>query len=209
MKPSNRLFAVTLLAVFFLTACQTANPGDVLFQDDFSQTTGGWKVGASDHGLAEYNEGALRVLVSASDAVSLSVPQISFGDARIEVDAWKADGADDNQFGIVCRYRDLNNFYFLVISSDGYFGVGKFKDNQFTLLGMAEYQPSEVIQQSAAVNHLRADCIGDTLTLYVNGQKLIEVQDKDFASGSVGVLAGAFQTPGVDVRFDNFTVTQP
>jgi hypothetical protein len=69
-------------------------------------------------------------------------------------------------------------------------------------------QASELIQKDAA-NHLRADCIGNTLTFYINNNQVASVQDADFASGDVGLLAGAFFQPGVDVLFDHFTVVQP
>jgi len=59
------------------------------------------------------------------------------------------------------------------------------------------------------MNHLRADCIGNTLTLYVNFNEVASVQDSDFATGDVGVLAGAFAEAGVDVLFQNFVVIQP
>ena len=74
---------------------------------------------------------------------------------------------------------------------------------------MDAMQPSEAIQQGGAQNTIRADCVGSTLSLYVNGQKLDEVQDTEFASGDVGLIAGSFDTPGTDIHFDNFVVTKP
>jgi hypothetical protein len=70
-------------------------------------------------------------------------------------------------------------------------------------------QPSEAIQQGAATNTIRADCVGSSLSLYVNGEKLDEVQDTEFGSGDVGLMAGSFDTPGTDIHFDNFNVTKP
>lgn len=32
------------------------------------------------------------------------------GDVRIEVDAAKIGGPDDNDFGVICRYQDIDNF---------------------------------------------------------------------------------------------------
>jgi hypothetical protein len=47
------------------------------------------------------------------------------------------------------------------------------------------------------------------LTLSINGQKLMQVQDADFASGDVGLLAGAYDTQGVDLIFHQFIVKKP
>ncbi len=68
--------------------------------------------------------------------------------------------------------------------------------------------PSEVVETDG-VNHLRADCIGSALTFYVNDALVASTQDADFATGGVGVLAGSFEEPGVDVLFQNFVVLQP
>ena len=70
-------------------------------------------------------------------------------------------------------------------------------------------QYSGKIKTGAAVNHLRADCNGDTLTFYINGFKIAEARDSTLTHGDVGLLAGTFDQPGVDVIFDNFVVMKP
>jgi hypothetical protein len=118
-------------------------------------------------------------------------------------------GERDNRFGIVCRVLSPTDFYTLMISSDGFYGIGKVKEGQFELIGARAMQPSSAILQGSAINHLRADCIGETLALFVNGQKVAEERDAEFTFGDVGLLAGSYENPGVDIRFDNFVVTKP
>ena len=69
--------------------------------------------------------------------------------------------------------------------------------------------PQHVEHHFTATNTIRADCVGSSLSLYVNGEKLDEVQDTEFGSGDVGLMAGSFDTPGTDIHFDNFVVTKP
>ena len=69
-------------------------------------------------------------------------------------------------------------------------------------------QASAMIQADSA-NHLRADCIGDSLVFYVNYQLIAGASDAELATGDVGLLAGSFTQPGVDVLFDHFVVMQP
>jgi hypothetical protein len=107
----------------------------------------------------------------------------------------------------MCRYQG-GNHYFFIISSDGFYGVGKFIDGQSILIGQESMVPSELIL-AEGINHLRADCIGNTLAFYVNFSQVAFVQDADLPTGDVGVLAGAFNEPGVDVLFQNFVVIQP
>jgi hypothetical protein len=113
-----------------------------------------------------------------------------------------------NLFGLVCRSSNSEDFYFFAISSDGYFGLGKVKNARVVLLGqeMMAYSPA-ILQGNP--NHLRFDCIGQTLKGYVNGQVIATSQDADFSSGEVGLVAGAQDSPGVDVAFDNFVVYKP
>jgi hypothetical protein len=70
-------------------------------------------------------------------------------------------------------------------------------------------QPSDSIRQGSATNRVRADCVGTTLTLYANGEVLYSIEDSSYASGDVGLIAGTFDEPGADIRFDNFVVLQP
>lgn len=214
-----RTFPHWVAAVFLLAlsglACQTstfkiASSGSVLFQDDFSDPGSGWVEGKDEFGVAEYTNGAFRIFVSTDLSEKISILGLQpFTDVRIEVDAAKVGGPDDNDFGIVCRYLDSNNFYFFEISSDGYGGIGKYKDNHLEMISASQMQPIEAIAQGSSTNLLRADCVGTSLTLYVNGTKVAEGSDQDFSAGNVGLMAGTFDKPGVDIFFDNFTVLQP
>jgi hypothetical protein len=68
---------------------------------------------------------------------------------------------------------------------------------------------SDVIRQGGIVNHIEALCSGDTLKLTVNEIVLAEIRDSSFSEGQVGLIAGAYDTPGVQVLFDNLIVYQP
>ena len=96
-----------------------------------------------------------------------------------------------------------------MITSDGYYGIGIYTGGQGVLLGQSEMQASDNINKGLAVNHLRADCAGDTLTFYVNGTQVVSAKDARLKSGDVGLLAGTFAQPGVDVIFDNFVALKP
>jgi len=39
--------------------------------------------------------------------------------------------------------------------------------------------------------------------------KIDEVKDTELVSGDVGLIAGTYNEPGTDIRFDNFIVRQP
>jgi hypothetical protein len=213
MKPF-RLF-YSFLPVLILSACASvsiptalpANPGDILYQEQFEDNTTGWDRVSNDNGIMDYDGGGYRILIQQPGFNLWSTPEKNFSDVRVETDVTKLNGPDENRAGLMCRYQN-GDYYFFIISSDGFYAIGKFIGGNTLLLGQTEMQSSEFIQVNE-MNHVRADCVGDTLSFYVNFNEVAVVQDSDFPSGDVGVVAGAFSEPGVDVLFDHFVVIQP
>lgn len=134
---------------------------------------------------------------------------LSFTDVRVEVDATKNGGSDDNDFGLICRYQDTDNFYFAVISSDGFYGIIKMSGGIYNLIGHETLDQSEEISLGGASNHIRFDCIGSTLTLFVNGTQIDQQVDTAYTAGNVGLIAGTYDETGTDILFDDFYVYQP
>ena len=216
----NRFLPFLFVVMFLLSACGSAPAestqapaaaqasGAVLFQDDFAQATTGWDRLLVTEGVMDYYSGGYRVLVNALQTNFWATPRQNFTDVRVEVDTGKLGGPDENRIGLLCRYNG-KDYYFFIISSDGFYGMGIFKDGQAVLLGQTEMLASSNINQGLAINHLRADCTGSTLTFYVNGFQVAQAQDTTLPSGDIGILAGTFNEPGVDIIFDNFVVLQP
>jgi len=214
MKRTLQLLAAILLTVI-LSSCSlltTPEPksGEILFADAFSDPKTGWDTWNDEYGsMVVYQNDGLRILVNSPQFDYWSRPGLDYQDVHIEVDAAKVGGPNDNDYGVICRYIDHDNFYALLISSDGYYGVLKVKEGNYSLIGTEAMEYSEAIQRGDAINHIRADCIGDGLILWVNGEKLLIVRDADFSSGDVGVIAGTNETSGADILFDNFIVYNP
>jgi len=217
LRIRTKLWAASIvLLILSALSCRTIlpgknsdQPGRILFRDDFSDPSSGWNQVSTDQGATEYADGVYRIFVNAANLDIWSNPGREFSDVRIEVDAIKVGGDRDNRFGVICRAVDLEDFYAFIISSDGYFGIGKIKGEQYELIGMDALQQSDAIKLGSDINHIRADCIGKTLSLHANGQKLISVEDLEFALGEVGLIAGSYDKPGVDIRFDHFVVYKP
>lgn len=184
-------------------------PEGVLFQDDFSNPSSGWDSVRTDEGMTDYDGGAYHIVVDKAQTDYWANPGRDFTDVRVEVDATKAAGPDDNDYGVICRYQDVDNFYAFLISSDGFYAITKIADGEYELLGTDSMLESDSIRQGGATNRIRADCIGTTLTLYVNGQQLTSIDDASYAKGDVGLIAGTFDEPGADIKFDNFVVREP
>lgn len=226
MKPSKEPVALFLVPLLVLSLACSALPSlggtgggssditvpdgaTVLFSDDFSDTGSGWDRVNTAEGVTDYADGGYRIYVNQANHDYWANPSQSFTDVRVEVDATKVGGPDDNDFGVICRYQDTQNFYAFLISSDGYYGVLRVVDGSSGTIGSDGMEQSDAILQGASTNKVRADCVGSELTLYVNGRQVTSVNDSTFSSGDVGLMAGTFEQVGTDILFDNFLVLQP
>ena len=82
-------------------------------------------------------------------------------------------------------------------------------NGSYEILSADNMEAYSAILQGDALNHLRFDWVGDTLTLYTNSELLISVNDSDLRRGDVSLIAGTFDPDGVDIIFDNNMVYLP
>ncbi len=208
----QRIWLVFFLLPFLMFACQSEPiilQGDILFEDDFSTRENQWTSLVNDGGVMNYDAEGFRFYVKEPGLNFWATPGLSFDDVGIEVDTLQYAGPVENRIGVICRHRDDQNFYYFVISADGYYAIGKVKEGEQSLLGQDAMRYSSAIKTGVAINHLRADCQGSTLRFYINQAPIALVEDFDFIEGDVGLLAGTFNEGGLDVLFDNFVVVHP
>lgn len=183
--------------------------GNVLFSDDFSDPDSGWDRYSDETVSTDYTKDGYLITINAPSTSTWSNPYMAFQDVSVEVYTKFVGGEKDNNYGIICRYKDISNFYALVISSDGYYGIRKTIDgSDLELVGSTEMLPSKVINGNGK-NTLRADCIGDTFTLYVNGEILMQVKDASIPYGDVGLYTGTFDAESTSILFKDFVVRLP
>jgi hypothetical protein len=128
----------------------------------------------------------------------------------------QTDGFIEDTFGIICRAKD-DQYYALEIGNDGWYGIGRVNGDEYTSLTEPDgdrttTDASYAITKAQAEEEsyrLRADCIGDTLSLYVDGEKVAEVQDDALRSGGVGLTAYNYDAPRTEILFDNIVVSKP
>jgi hypothetical protein len=180
-----------------------------IFFDDFSDPNSGWDRVNMDHKITDYQDGYYRIWVKDPNMDIWANPSLFFTNTIVEVDTYWGAGTYDNDFGVICRYQDTQNFYFAAISSDGFAAIIHLQDGSYNILGTDGMLPYTAIVQGEATNHIRFDCVRNTLTLYVNGQLLITVDDPSIENGDLGLIAGTYNEGGVDIYFDNFLVYQP
>jgi hypothetical protein len=179
----------------------------LLFKEDFSSETG-WYTDENEDFAIAFAEGGYKFSVFIPYANIWSIRDINLTDVVLEVEAGRLAGPEDGFYGLVCRQVDADNYYALVIGSTGFYGIGKMLDGEFEFIQEGQ-DTTNILTGTRIFNYLRADCIGDRLRLYANGQKLLEVQDADFSEGVTGLVAGTQKQTGLEVLFDNFASYEP
>ncbi len=216
-------FLGTVLALgLSLGACaprlSTPVPGDsgVYLADDFSKPTSGWDVHTGPDLTTDYDNGRYLIAVEEPGVDVWAVPGLVLSDVRIEVDTQHTGGPVDNEFGVICRYArsgdSRDSFYFFLISSDGYYAMGKVVKGERTILAPPErsFQPSASIRlEPDAINRLSATCQGNRFAFAVNGSALGEFTDDELPRGDVGLIAGTYDEGGVRIHFDNALIRAP
>jgi len=211
----NRHFLPKLLIIFslitVLSGCSmlpSNQTGNVLVAESFDENPGVMQTYSRDTGNAEVDGGEFAIRTFEQNYLQWALVKLNFTDAVIEVSAHKVAGPDDNIYGVICRYQDDLNFYFLAVSSDGYYGIGRMLNGERMLLGSDQLQPTSVVKGGTSANDLRVTCSNTTLILEVNGQTLEMVNDQSFSEGQAGLFAGEFTDTGLEIRFDNLLITR-
>ena len=136
-------------------------------------------------------------------------------DVRIEVDAGMVSGSTKDRFGLMCRFNmgltpghPDPTMYSFIVGGDGAYLI------QY-LEGQAA-NPRDVILASgvgpvprAGLNHFRVDCVGRTLTLFLNSQKVVTVEDDRLPAGLSGIRAESYNDQlATEFIFRNLVVSK-
>lgn len=117
-------------------------------------------------------------------------------------------GRGDQAAGLVWRYKDANNYY--IVRSNALennvvlYKVQNGKRTDLPLKGVGRTYGKKVTVPSGQWGTLRVTAAGRLFTVYLNGEKLYEVEDTTFAeAGKVGVWTKADSV----TYFDDLSVT--
>jgi hypothetical protein len=208
MGMARRWWLVGTVAVS-LAVLVGCSEGELPWVDDFSDPTSGWLAESDASAEVEYDEGVMRILVKTPNGLAWASAEREFSDFHLSVEATQFAGPDDNEYGVLVRMQDSDRFYRFSISGDGYYLVSKYDGEAWEALSGDDWLPGDAIHLGAATNLLEIMCHGATMTFVVNDVQLAEVRDSSYSRGDIGLYAGSFFQPGVEIHFDNFAITAP
>jgi hypothetical protein len=191
------------------TPAVTVTPtSDVLFADNFDDTSGGWLADVTDKVEKGYVAGEYRFTVHEPKYAAWAYPKPprEFGDFVIEADARYVTGPLENEYGLLLRSpENEDGFYVFLISSNGRYAVQKYENSDWT--DLVEWTTSPAVRTGKSTNHLRVACQGSKMRFFVNAAPVAEVDNSRYSSGNIGILASSEDKGGVAVAFDNVRVS--
>jgi LysM repeat protein len=181
--------------------------GAITFREDFHPPRT-WFTTEEDNFTIGYLNGTYRIINNLTNAYVSSIRTFEHEDVHVEAHARYRSGPQSTYYGSVCRWQDVNNFYAFGINAQGSYGIIRIADGEVTFLarGSDDQNEDRVLTPVQQTDRVGGSCVGDVLTLYVNGHALLQVQDTTFEEGSVGVMSLTQPTPGTEVHFDLFTL---
>jgi hypothetical protein len=186
----NVVVSPALNTVVFANDFETGTPGPWTFNG-----LGFWnlRTGAS----TVYNQSSV-----AGDArASIGAPtddQIVRVRARLDTFATQS-GTQERWFGVMARYVDNRNFYYLSLRSSNTASLRKVVNGAITVLGNVALPVNPATWYS-----LRLDAVGNQLRAYVNGRQVLEASDAALGSGTSGPVM--FKAA---VDYDDFSTILP
>lgn len=211
-------FLIILLTA--MTACgagesepDACDSPEFVFIDDFNgEQDCGWAIYNRGGGSATVENSAMQVTVNQPGQLWWTNPGRDFDDVIVSVEARQVGGPNDNAYGLICRYQNEENFYVFLVSGDGFFAIGKYQtgtDNVVYLTENQQFIPSDAINLGVASNELSASCVGNQLSLEVNGIPVLSVTDPTFVTGDIGLAAGTLVAGTGVIEFDNVQAIAP
>jgi hypothetical protein len=175
-----------------------ASPADFEFARTGRGAEGTWAVelergGGNNHVL----------LQSSADRTDYRFPiavvkNESLRDVTLTVRARPLEGEVDQGFGLVWRYRDVNNYYVTRCNAD--------EDNctiYHVINGSRRAFQNHTVKVATRVWHtVKVEARGNHFVVWFDGQKVLDARDDTFQSGRVGLWTKADSV----IEFDDFTI---
>ena len=180
---------------------------NVLYQEDFKNSTSGWPEEAYDNYFIGYHEPEnyhIQVLSPNYKTLVSTPDKTKYGDITIDLEVYKLGAAEgDFRYGLVFRRSGDQYYAFTISPRTKTWYVLKSSSNALEVL---KEGTDDSIQGLDVADTLRVDAKGSTFFFHINDQLVDQVNDPDYVDGEVGLFVQAFDSPGAHIHFDTLTI---
>lgn len=189
----------------------TFNSGDTIISTSFDDNEG-WTfftVPSSEKVTVDQRTGRIYIEVDDSYTEVYFLNDLFLtGDIKMGATFKTVAGPNTNNISLVCRASD-QGWYEFSVSSGGEWWIWKYDASKDSPYSKLAHGYSNSIHLQKAENQLVAQCFGEELTFWANGDLLGEASDPDFYQGQFGVGIYADKLKGVGVEVYDFDSVVP
>ena len=198
------------------TSAPASNSGGQYFTTDFSSGISDWTQNVVKGDKSKLTitpgSGGLAFDLEATELyVYLLYNPQTYTDVKVDM---KADnrGKNNNAISLVCRYSD-EGWYEFNIASNGLLEIDAYDATGIVSKGynLIYNGASTAIKQGRDTNEYAASCVGNQLSLTINGTAIKTVTDTKFkfAPGKIGFSVSSFNVTPILVNVTSFQVSKP
>jgi hypothetical protein len=135
-----------------------------------------------------------------------------YEDVRLDV---RADnrGRNNNSISLICRYDPDVGWYEFNIANNGLYDIlyAEVQSDGDIAYNTIANGGSNAINQGKEVNEYSITCNGDELTLFINGDEVNSLTEKNYGlrSGQIGVSVSSFNVLPILIEMDWIKVSEP
>jgi hypothetical protein len=132
----------------------------------------------------------------------------TYEDVSIETEVENTGPHNSQYINLVCRYTPDKGWYEFSVAASGMVQLWRYSfDDGYILI---EDGGSTDINQGNATNVFKMTCVGNELSLFINGEQWrSEIKDSNYREGYIGISAGTMNVFPIQVVFNWVEVSQP
>ncbi len=192
-KPSNS----------FVNSASLSAGSSFNFSDDFTSNQNGWELESNGDKKMSITNGKLRIegLAKFSFSAKKEFDINSSKDFTITVTAKWIDGISDDGFGIdFCSDFKNKRYSTFLVSANGKYLISNYSNSKW--IAVQSWTDSYLINKLNVPNIISVRKVGETISFYVNDQKLASFPFDGGYGTDVGLRLSGMQT----ADFDNFSI---
>ncbi len=177
---------------------------DPVYTQDFAELPADWTPRISEDMRYEVVDGALEFGVDVPGALGWTELPPTSNDLYVEVDGLFLTDVYA-EYGMLFRFVDDQNFYFLAVDSSAQYSIWRLRQNQWE--AVIDWTYTDYLEVGPeGLNRLGLLVEGEHFTVLANGVVVGEVDDDAFPTGALALAVGTFQDGGATVQLDNLAL---
>jgi len=178
-------------------------PGKII-SEIFSDPNSGWPEQDQADRKLFYADGLYQIQVLQKDWMAWATVKPPLQDFYAEVLARPLEVEGTAEYGLLFHTVDDTTFYEFRLSTTGEYSLARQMGGAWEIL--IDWTASTAIRSGLNENRLRLVCLGDSISLSVNGTFLEIIQDDALPEGKIGLFAGIIGAGQTTIGFDNLNV---